>query len=185
MNNLKTLILVAFFTTLSASTSTWAGGSRVGNGGGGGKNSSITIRLDKSIELEAPYPFIQKSQFDEGIRLEGPTHIRFKKSSLGIEPLAVNQKLEIIKLPDEIQDITRQAKPDIEKYFLHEGWKPHALETECISVKFKQTGLKDVYIVTWGKNLGYVLTSDKTAAAKQASEKVIESTKVNEKCLQK
>ncbi len=181
MNNVRNLNSILLFIWLCFAQVSWASGSRVGNGSdgnSGGKSHSTKIEISNDIVLESAAPFATKKKFSEGVRLEGPIHVKMKKTIVGVQPVADYQTIDILRLSTEFPELINKSQLEVSKQLTNSVWTQLAVKNACAIVKKRATKNKEIHIVMWGTSDGFVISNDNTALASEAVQRIIESANI-------
>ena len=182
MKLIRLIFLQLFVSFLSSSlmiSIAHAGGSRVGNGNG--KPGSIRISIDKSYDIDSFFPFTQKKEFPDGIRLEGMPELKLKSSMFGPNPQMEKQKIDFMRLSEQRPELVKLSKVDLVKFFETNNWNPLKIDSDCAVAKFKETPEFVTVIVSWGENKGFVASTPNSTKSKKALLEMAESTFIYDK----
>ena len=166
------------FASLLISTAQ-AGGSRVGNGNG--KPGSIRISIDKSYDIDSFFPFTQKKEYPDGIRLEGMPEIKLKSSMFGPSPQMEKQKIDFMRLTEQRPELVKLSKVGLVNFFETNNWTTLKIDSDCAVAKFKETPEFVTVIVSWGQNKGFVASTPNSTNSKKALLEMAESTFIYDK----
>lgn len=172
-------IFLAGALSISLFSTALAGGSRVGNGNG--KPGTVRISIDKSYDIDSFFPYTQKKEFPDGLRLEGLPELKIKSSMFGPSPRMEKQKIDFMRFAEQRPELVKLSKVDLVHFFEANNWTTLKIESDCAVAKFKETPEYVTAIVSWGQNKGFVASTPNSTSSKKALLEMIKSTYIYDK----
>jgi len=173
---LRKLVGLMMLVLTLASSLSFAGGSRVGNGSGSGSTpSKRIIRLEKlGIETEVPDTFNTRTSDKARIIFEGVPALQNK----GGLPKMMPQEIKIMDLNTEFPEIAGLSESELEKWFQDRKWiKISAKTSPCPLVQVGQNSKLMTIIAAWNSTDGVAMVVDNTTQARAAAKTILNSIK--------